>query len=189
MKTLVILDLNGFPSKGVPRLVALSQARGWRPVVVDLRAGEPIPRADALVVSGGPGSPHAPGDWQLPLRRALRRAVLEGAPLLAICLGFQILSAEWGARVGLLEQARDGVSPAGFGADPWLPHEGEVYEHRSFGIWGLHGAPVLARGPEGDVLAARLGPAALGCAFHPEAPTTGGAVARAVFDGLLSCAA
>ena len=171
-----LLDLNaGRPNSGVAAIVAAIAQAGHRAAVVDVRRGDPIPgNIEALVSTGGPGSPHESGAWQAPFRRALRSAILGELPLLAICYSFQVLSSELGARVERLRTKRMGVFPLRPTSDglldPWLgpAASSEVFEMRGYGVWGGD-MRVLARGKEGDTTAARFGDAALGCVFHPEA--------------------
>jgi GMP synthase-like glutamine amidotransferase len=173
---IALLDLNGGkPNQAVELLLTAIAAAGHESAVVDVIAGDPLPSDPAAIVtSGGPGSPHAQGSWQAPLRTTLRRALLRETPLLTICLGFQVIAGELGSRVGTLAEPRFGVypldrTPAG-GADTLLggATAGAAFEQRRWGVW--HGdLQVLATGPEGDTTCARLGPAAWGCIFHPEA--------------------
>lgn len=172
----VVLDLNaGRPNAGVAAICAAIEAAGHSADVVDVRGGAPMPASpEAVIATGGPGSPHEEGDWQVAYRACLRRAVLDEVPLLAICYSFQVLASEVGARVDRLSDNRMGVfpleaSPSGR-ADPWLSPAGRtmVFEMRGFGVWGGD-LEVLARSSEGDVTAARFGEHAVGCVFHPEA--------------------
>lgn len=176
MAIVTLLDLNaGRPNSGVAAIRSAIEDEGHTAALVDVRGGERIPEdPEAVVATGGPGSPNEPGQWQTGLRRALRRAVLNEVPLLAICYSFQVLSSEVGARVERLQTKRMGVfplSPTEDGLnDRWLAGAAtsEVFEMRGFGVWGGD-LLVLARGVEGDVTAARFGDRAVGCVFHPEA--------------------
>lgn len=176
MARIALLDLNGGkPNEAVGLLLAAIAEAGHDAGVVDVLGGEPLPQAaDALLVTGGPGSPHAPGPWQAPLRATLRRALADETPLLCICLGLQIIAGELGSRVMPLAAARFGLYPVGLtseGREDTLlggAQAGAAFEQRRYGLWDGD-LVVLARGPEHDVTAARLGPAAWGCVFHPEA--------------------
>ena len=171
-----VLDLNaGRPNAGVAAIVGAIQAAGHEADVVDVRGGAPLPATpQALVATGGPGSPHEEGDWQAPYRACLRRAVLAEIPVLAICYSFQVLASETGARVERLADNRMGVFPleptSEGDEDGWLSQAGRtmVFEMRGFGVWDGD-MQVLARSSEGDITAARFGRRAVGCVFHPEA--------------------
>lgn len=171
-----LLDLNaGVANQGVAALADRLTTRGvvWIHAVRDL--GE-LPQEDgaAWVLSGGPGSPFDDGPWRAPLLAALRRRVEEDQPTLAICYGFELLAAALGGEVRLLRERRFGVWPlllteAGKGDATVAPLDGAgTFENRSWGVFGSPGE-VLARTPEGDVAAARLGRRVLGTIFHPEA--------------------
>jgi GMP synthase-like glutamine amidotransferase len=173
---IALLDLNGGkPNEAVGLLLTAIAAVGHQAVVVDVLAGAALPSdPEAVVTTGGPGSPIAMGAWQVPLRAFLRRTLQEEIPLLTICLGFQIIAGELGSRVQTLERPRLGVYPLastllGESDERFAPAiGGSAFEQRHFGVW--HGdLGILAVGPEGDVTCARLGPAAWGCVFHPEA--------------------
>jgi len=175
MAVVTILDLNaGRPNSGVSAIRQAVAETGHEAVVVDVRGGDALPEApEAIVATGGPGSPHEPGGWQTPFRRCLRSAVLRDTPLLAICYSFQVLSSELGARVQKLEHRRMGIFPMrrtqDGTEDSWLAASGgEVFEMRGWGVW-RGDLKVLATGAEGDTTAARFGDHAVGCVFHPEA--------------------
>ncbi len=176
MARIALLDLNGgTPNQAVELLLAATVGAGHEASVIDVIGGDALPLSpEAILTTGGPGSPHAPGAWQVPLRATLRRALREETPLLAICLGFQIIAGELGSRVGPLAQSRRGVyslecTPAGHG-DVLVGRaaDGAVFEQRRWAVWGGD-LEVLSTGPEADTTSARLGPAAWGCVFHPEA--------------------
>ena len=176
MARVTLLDLNaGRPNSGVAAIRAAIEEAGHEPALLDVRGGAALPSdPEAVVATGGPGSPHEAGTWQAPYRRLLRSAVLRDIPLLAICYSFQVLASEVGARVERLAEKRMGVfplepTPAGLG-DRWLgpARGGEVFEMRGYGVW-RGDLQVLATGAEGDVTAARFGDRAVGCVFHPEA--------------------
>ncbi len=178
MARIALLDLNGGkPNEAVGLLCQAIRAAGHGVAMVDVLAGEPLPeQADALLTTGGPGSPLAPGAWQAPLRARLRQALLDETPLLTICLGFQIVAGELGSRVAQLAHPRFGIfdlalTPAGR-SDPLARAcaEGAAFEQRRWAVWGGDLIP-LAFGPEGDITCGRLGPRAWGCVFHPEATT------------------
>ncbi len=84
--------------------------RGYRAEVVTVRSGEPVPATCELyVVGGGEDLPQALAARQLgsPDSGPLRRAVDDGAAVLAVCAGMQILGTSF---IG-----PDGVEAEGFG--------------------------------------------------------------------------
>jgi anthranilate synthase/aminodeoxychorismate synthase-like glutamine amidotransferase len=62
--------------------------------------------ADALVISPGPGSPHAAATSRELVIAAARRRI----PLLGICLGMQCIAAAYGARIERLERVVHGAA-------------------------------------------------------------------------------
>ncbi|MDP8936296.1 MAG: glutamine amidotransferase [Actinomycetota bacterium] len=77
----------------------LAQRLRWRgtPVeVVDVTAGEPVPSScDLYLMGGGEDGPQALAVRELRAGQALNRAVEDGAAVLAICAGYQILGREF----------------------------------------------------------------------------------------------
>ena len=70
----------------------------------------PVPAADLIVVGPGPGDP-ASGDAKMVALRGLVASVLERKqPLLAVCLGHQILSATLGLRLHRRDSPYQGVA-------------------------------------------------------------------------------
>jgi len=172
----LLLDLNGgAPNEGVALIRTHLEQAGHELLVADVRAGQDLEvEVDGLLATGGPGSPLLEAPWQAPLRARLRRALEEGTALLAICMGFQVIAGELGARVEPLARGRYGIHPlwpteAGQ-RDTWFSRAlpGAAFDQRRFGIW-RGDLEVLSHGDEEDVTAARLGPRAVGCVFHPEA--------------------
>ncbi|MDE2148640.1 MAG: type 1 glutamine amidotransferase [Gammaproteobacteria bacterium] len=79
-------------------------ARGLRPQLVRVYAGEPVPpteRYDWLIVLGGPMNvdDHAGHPWLVGEKVALKRALDAGRRLFGICLGAQLLAQALGAAV------------------------------------------------------------------------------------------
>ena len=152
---------------------------------------EPVPQAsswgDGAVVLGGPLSAHDaarhPGIGDL--AEGLREAVGAGLPVLAICLGHQILAAALGGRVSVGDRrsrergAQSIVLLDSCACDPVL---GRLHESTALGDGGViayqchddavaelpAGATLLASSQACPVQAFRLGNA-LGVQFHPEA--------------------
>ena len=160
-------------------------ASGAELVTVGPDRGAPVPGSldgfDALVVLGGAMGPaddaHAP--WLPATRRLLAEGVARGVPTLGICLGAQMLAHETGGRVrtmpagpeiGLCSvrfspDAADDPLFGGLGADE-LP---VVQWHWLEADALPDGARVLASSASCRTQAFRLGEAAWGVQFHPEA--------------------
>jgi GMP synthase (glutamine-hydrolysing) len=160
-------------------------AAGVRLAVHHPYAGEPLPPDltgyDGLVVLGGAmdswdddGSP-----WLPATRELVRSADRDRLPALGICLGHQLAAAALGGTVG-----RNPAGPT-LAVLPvaWTPAVGEDPLFTGLGLttavhWNNDvvlelppGAEVLARTPDGEVQAARLGRSVWGVQFHPEAGT------------------
>lgn len=157
----------------------------WLPsaTIVRAHAGESLPAAtdfDAFVLLGGGFMPDADDEapW-LPAERALiTDAVRAGTALLGICLGAQLLAHTCGGQVrsayGLPEKGvtQLRLSPAAF-ADPLfagLPGQVRAVESHQDQITRLpDGSVWLATSRRCPHQAFRVGPAAWGVQFHPEA--------------------
>lgn len=161
------------------------RAAGADLTVVRPDAGESLPAdgaVDGLVVLGG--SMSATDDeacpWLPATRDLLRRAVAGGVPTLGVCLGHQLLSAACGGRVERNPAGKQmGVLPVGFTREA----SGErLFASTASGgpasaiQWNNDivvelpaGATVLATTPDGVPQAIRVGDAAWGVQFHPEA--------------------
>jgi len=91
--------------------VVLAQRARWRGVeadIIDVRSGDPIPDdGDIYVIGGGEDGPQTAAARQLAASGALGRAVERGAPVLAVCAGFQLLGTSF--------LGPDGTSTAGLG--------------------------------------------------------------------------
>jgi GMP synthase (glutamine-hydrolysing) len=150
--------------------------------------GEPLPGVDAgdvdgIVVLGGSmsASDDERAPWLPATRALLRRAVDAGLPTLGVCLGHQLLAAACGGVVERNPAGRQmGVLPIGF-----VP---TASTERLFGVTSRQGpraraiqwnsdivvetpadADVLAATPDGVPQVLRVGEAAWGVQFHPEA--------------------
>lgn len=88
----------------------LAQRLSWRDIpveVVDVHAGEPIPRSCQLyVMGGGEDAPQALAARELRSGAALEDAVAGGAAVLAVCAGLQVLGNRFAGEDG---KAHDGL--------------------------------------------------------------------------------
>lgn len=177
MPTIALIDLNARHSNhGVPSIVSMVEAAGCQVECFEPRVegSLPGPGFDAYILSGGPGSPLEDAPW----RHALMQAITQWqAPVVGVCMGFQVLAQVYGWTVQLLSRPRFGVHPlrlthAGR-SDPLLAPliADAAFEQRRFGVFAppsIEGT-VLATSEQGDVTAARFSPEVLGVVFHPEA--------------------
>jgi phenazine biosynthesis protein phzE len=125
-----------------------------------------VPAADLVVVGPGPGDPGSPDDPKMASLRALVTSLLaEGRPLLAVCLGHQVLASV----LGLSLVRRDS------------PYQGVARDIDLFGTVRRVGfyssfTAVAPPSPAGDLEIARdgvnvhalRGPGFAGVQFHPE---------------------
>lgn len=153
--------------------------------VLDVRAchrGDTLPplgQYDGLLVLGG--SMDADEDdafaWLPLVRDHIREAGRRGVPTLGLCLGHQLAALALGGTVarnpdGLMI----GLLEVGWGCevllDPLVARiagEGRAFHWNRDVVTSLPPeADVLARGPHGEVQAARLAPTVWGLQFHPE---------------------
>jgi phenazine biosynthesis protein phzE len=132
----------------------------------------PLTPADLVVVGPGPGDPADPTDPKMRALRALVSGLLDsGQPLLAVCLGHQVLA----GRLGLPLRRRD------------TPYQGLAREIRLFGttrrvgfyssftavgaadtLDTAYGPVRVSRDPADDAVHALLGRGFAGVQFHPE---------------------
>jgi CobQ-like glutamine amidotransferase family enzyme len=98
--------------------LVLAQRLRWRGIpaeVIDVTAGESVPAScDIYLMGGGEDGPQALAVRELRASRALRRAVDDGAAVLAVCAGYQLLGRQFvgpdgrpHAGLGLLDCATD----------------------------------------------------------------------------------
>ena len=157
---------------------------GVRAVIV---AGEEIPDTpdgyDAVVLLGGGYLPtddeRAP--WLVHERLLTQLCVRDGVPLLGICLGAQLLAVATGGEVeGDYGQPERGVStirriPRSLGDLLFTGLDDEIVvlqNHRDRVSRLPDGAELLAASDACPIQAFRIGSAAWGVQFHPEAPVT-----------------
>jgi GMP synthase (glutamine-hydrolysing) len=175
-----VLVLQHGPLDGPGYLGEALARRGAALSIVRLDLGQPIPPAsarDALLILGGEMNVYqeAQHPWLVAENRAIQAAVADGAPILGVCLGGQLLAKALGApvqlggatEVGLISVA---LTPAGR-ADrlfAGLPGELEVvaWHDDTFAIPA--GAVALAGSRGCPNQAFRFGAHAYGLQFHPE---------------------
>jgi GMP synthase (glutamine-hydrolysing) len=175
-----VLVLHHGPLDGPGYLGEALARRGAALSIVRLDLGQPIPLAsacDALLILGGEMNVYQEAEhpWLVAEDRAIKAAVAEGAPVLGVCLGGQLLAKALGApvrldgatEVGLISVA---LTPAGR-ADPLfagLPGELEVvaWHDDTFAI--PTDAVGLAGSRDCPNQAFRFGARAYGLQFHPE---------------------
>jgi GMP synthase (glutamine-hydrolysing) len=136
---------------------------------------------EALVVMGGPQQAYddRSAPWLRQTKDLLRRAVGDGVPVLAVCLGAQLLAEAMGGRTAVgevgpelgarLVAKRDAASPDPLFYD--LPFTPPVVQWHRDAIQDLPpGAVLLASSARYANQAFRIGPSAWGLQFHIETP-------------------
>ncbi|WP_375431756.1 type 1 glutamine amidotransferase [uncultured Friedmanniella sp.] len=134
------------------------------------------PYAGLLVLGGGMGAlDDAAYPWLTPTKQLLARAVADGVPTLAICLGLQLLAVAAGGRVARSATGPQlGVHPvsrtAASVADPLLAGlDLTAAVHWNFDlVTELPPGAVVLTTSGGTTQALRLGHCAWGVQFHPE---------------------
>jgi GMP synthase-like glutamine amidotransferase len=169
-----------FEGPGLFETVAREHGVQLRTVATDL--GEPVPSAldvGGVIALGGPFAvaDAAERSHLADERRLLADAALDGLPVMAICLGAQLLASGLGARVGPAEREERGMddvvlTPEG-AADPVLGPEAPVL--RAFQFHGDSfvppaGSTSLATSAACPHQAFRFGALAYGLQFHIELP-------------------
>lgn len=199
--TVALIDLTDRRRAHGPAAIAAAVRRaGAQPAFFTPRQGGALPSlpAEAYIVTGGPGSPTNACTWRSHLLREIARWAGR-APVLGICLGFQLIALEAGWPVRPLRSRRFGLYPLRVTArgrsDPLLAGvtaDAACFEARSFAVGIGDPAQVLARAGGDDVTAARFASLVEGVAFHPEVTpieverflaSDAGAGARGAFRG------
>ena len=179
MPDVALIDLNArHTNHGVSSITSMIEAAGCTVHRFEPRVegSLPGPGFDAYILSGGPGSPLEDAPWRHELLAAIEQWQ---APVVGVCMGFQILAQVYGWTVQQLSRPRFGIhrlklTRAGR-RDPILvrlERGAAAFEQRRFGVFApsAPGGSILATSEQGDVTAARFAPGILGVVFHPEAP-------------------
>ena len=179
MSSVAIIDLHGQPHAHTQALVALITGAGASAEIFDARRGRMPRRPQAVIITGGPGSPEDRAPWRGRIQAAAE-AWAKQAPVLAIGLGFQVLAAAKGWAVRPLDMPKSGwfpLTPTAVGATDValasIARGTQVFEERSWSVLPPAAATasrnvVLAFSSTGDVAAARFGERTVGLIFHPE---------------------
>jgi GMP synthase (glutamine-hydrolysing) len=150
--------------------------------VVHPYAGEAVPALDGyggLLVMGGAMSANDDEllEWIAPVKELIRDAVAEQVPTLGICLGHQLMGSALGGRVTPNPRGQQvGLLPVGWTEAAMedrlfrglaTPRRGVQWNY-DLVVAPPPDAVVLAETPDGELQAARFGPAAWGVQLHPE---------------------
>lgn len=176
-----MLVIENDPADDIRRLGEWLTGAGLRLTTVRPHAGQALPEHlagyDALVVLGGGQRAYAPEAWLPACESLLRKAVRHRVPVLAICLGAQLLATAHGGRVAPGSQGPE-IGPAlvarrdAAEADPLfarVPFTPDVIQWHHDEITQLPpGAVLLAASTRYPHQAFRIGPAAWGLQFHIE---------------------
>ncbi len=172
-------------TEGVANVGLWLEAAGVELDVVEPWDGDEVPAStagyDALLVMGGPQQAYDDGSapWLRATKELLRGAVADRTPVLAVCLGAQLLAEATGGRV---EKGADGVEAGArlvakrdaawedelFADVPLTPTVVQWHEDAIVDL--PPGAVNLASSPRYPHQAFRLGDRAWGLQFHIETP-------------------
>ena len=178
---MAIVILQHGTSNGAMRLGATLRDYGHRLRVIDLHAGEPVPRSlddtDGIVATGGPMSANSDHSWLEPELELLARADDENLPVIGVCLGSQLLARALGGKVapmdGGMELGWHEVALTPTGAEDPL-HAGIAWTSMQFHWHGEHvtvppdGARVLAKSARCPIQTWARGLRTYGFQYHPE---------------------
>lgn len=181
-----VLVVQNTPSSGPGRMGIWLREAGLHPEVVRAHTGEPLPVQlghQALLVLGGGFLPceDARAPWLPAVRRLTGQALRQGTPMLGICLGAQLLAHVAGGTVlGQYGTPEHGSVPIRLRASARndrlfsaLPAVVPAIEHHVDTITELPpGALWLAESDQCPYQGFRVGRAAWGVQFHPEAAAT-----------------
>lgn len=142
------------------------RAVGIRPEIVT--NDQPLPEADVIVISPGPGHPGIPADIGSSMD-----AIAGDTPVIGICLGHQAIALDAGCVVERARHARHGLTSQvhhdGTGIFAGLPSPFDVIRYHSLEVTHPEGIEVLARAEDGTIMALRrLDKPQWGLQFHPE---------------------
>ena len=178
---MAILILQHGTSTGALRLGTTLRDYGHRLRVVDLHAGDSVPRSlddtDGIIATGGPMSANADHPWLEQELELLSRADEASLPVIGLCLGSQLLARALGGQVapmdGGIELGWHEVTLTPTGAEDPL-HAGIAWTSMQFHWHGDHvsvapeGARVLAKSAGCPIQAWARGLRTYGFQYHPE---------------------
>jgi GMP synthase (glutamine-hydrolysing) len=172
-----LLIVQSDPFSGPGLMEAQWRLRGIGLRFAYVHKGDPVPELDGaggLVVLGGRVMPDEDAPFLEPTRALLRKAIDDGVPVLAVCLGAELLCQATGGGVQeldapsigwlMLERGADAEGDPVFGD---IEDGQELLGWHSFVLEPPPDAAVLAR-TAGDVQAVRVGDSAWGILDHPE---------------------
>jgi anthranilate synthase/aminodeoxychorismate synthase-like glutamine amidotransferase len=175
LRVVVVDNYDSFTYNLVQCLLALGAACVVRPNDAISAADVRAERADALLISPGPGTPEQAG-----ATLELIRTLAGSLPILGVCLGHQALAQAFGARIERAPAAVHGktslVSHDGCGVFRGLPSPFQATRYHSLLVASESvpaGFEVSAHTTEGEIMGLRAPELRLeGVQFHPESILT-----------------